>query len=221
MTELPLSTLEKILAAAKAEFLEKGYQSASLRNIVKSAGVTTGAFYGYYSSKEALFAALVDEPYRFVLRTYRAAVSQFEQLQPQTQVLRMGDAGNDCMQALLLYMDARRDAFHLILECADGTPYSHIVDELAVLEAAAIDQHCKTLQALGHPVPQIDRRLEHMLLTGMINTFLRLSFTICRSRMRSGIWSRWLRFTRRDGGSSWGNDGYYSCPFLCVSVRCG
>lgn len=51
MTELPLSTLEKILAAAKAEFLEKGYQSASLRNIVKSAGVTTGAFYGYYSSR--------------------------------------------------------------------------------------------------------------------------------------------------------------------------
>ena len=136
MTELPLSTLEKILAAAKAEFLEKGYQSASLRNIVKSAGVTTGAFYGYYSSKEALFAALVDEPYRFVLRTYRAAVSQFEQLQPQTQVLRMGDAGKDCMQALLLYMDARRDAFHLILECADGTPYSHIVDELAAFYTA-------------------------------------------------------------------------------------
>lgn len=126
MTELPLSTLEKILAAAKAEFLEKGYQSASLRNIVKSAGVTTGAFYGYYSSKEALFAALVDEPYRFVLRTYRAAVSQFEQLQPQTQVLWMGDAGKDCMQAL------------------------------------------------GHPVPQIDRRLEHMLLTGMINTFFEI-----------------------------------------------
>ena len=129
MTELPLSTLEKILAAAKAEFLEKGYRSASMRNIVKSAGVTTGAFYGYYSSKEALFAALVDEPYRFVLRTYRAAVSQFEQLQPQSQVLRMGDTGKDCMQATLLYMDARRDAFHLILECADGTPYSHAEGE--------------------------------------------------------------------------------------------
>lgn len=40
----------------------------------------------------------MDEPYRFVLRTYRAAVSQFEQLQPQTQVLRMGDAGKDYMQ---------------------------------------------------------------------------------------------------------------------------
>lgn len=44
------STLEHIHIAAKKEFLEKGFRSVSLRNIVKSAGVTTGAFYGYYSS---------------------------------------------------------------------------------------------------------------------------------------------------------------------------
>ena len=45
-------TQERILAAAKAEFLEKGFESASLRNIVKNAGVTTGALYGYYAGKE-------------------------------------------------------------------------------------------------------------------------------------------------------------------------
>ena len=38
------STLEKIHIAAKQEFLDKGFQLASLRNIVKTAGVTTGAF---------------------------------------------------------------------------------------------------------------------------------------------------------------------------------
>ena len=47
-------TLENIHRAAKAEFLEKGYKDASLRNIVKSVGMTTGAFYGYYKSKEEL-----------------------------------------------------------------------------------------------------------------------------------------------------------------------
>ena len=41
-----MTTLERIYASAKKEFLEKGFQGASLRNIVKSAGVTTGAFYG-------------------------------------------------------------------------------------------------------------------------------------------------------------------------------
>ena len=51
---------EKILSCAKEEFLEKGFRGASLRQIVKHAGVTTGAFYGYFSSKEALFASIVD-----------------------------------------------------------------------------------------------------------------------------------------------------------------
>lgn len=51
MEQTSSSTLERIHLAAKAEFLEKGYQAASLRNIVKNAGVTTGAFYGYYDSK--------------------------------------------------------------------------------------------------------------------------------------------------------------------------
>ena len=54
-------TLENIHRAAKTEFLEKGYKDASLRNIVKSVGMTTGAFYGYYKSKEELFEAIVGE----------------------------------------------------------------------------------------------------------------------------------------------------------------
>ena len=63
MNENIHSTREKILEAGKKEFLEKGFRDASLRTIVKEAGVTTGAFYGYYKSKEDLFDALVTEPY--------------------------------------------------------------------------------------------------------------------------------------------------------------
>ena len=61
-----LSTYEKIQQAALEEFLEKGFRGASLRYIVKQAGVTTGAFYGYFSSKEALFASIV-EPHAIAL----------------------------------------------------------------------------------------------------------------------------------------------------------
>lgn len=59
------TTLDRILSAAMEEFLAKGFKSASLRNIVKTAGVTTGAFYGYYDSKEALFEALAGPHYDF------------------------------------------------------------------------------------------------------------------------------------------------------------
>lgn len=41
-------TQEKILAVGKVEFLAHGFKGASLRAIVKKAGFTQGAFYGYY-----------------------------------------------------------------------------------------------------------------------------------------------------------------------------
>ena len=56
----PESTLARIHQVARKEFREGGFCGASLRSIVKSVGMTTGAFYGYYKSKEELFAALVE-----------------------------------------------------------------------------------------------------------------------------------------------------------------
>ena len=48
MEEKSSATLESIRQAAMQEFLDKGFLGASLRQIVKNAGVTTGAFYGYF-----------------------------------------------------------------------------------------------------------------------------------------------------------------------------
>ena len=64
MGEQENTTLNLVHKAAMQEFLDKGFKSASLRNIVKIAGVTTGAFYGYYNSKEDLLEALVGETVR-------------------------------------------------------------------------------------------------------------------------------------------------------------
>ena len=83
------TTQEKILYAAKAEFLEKGFQTASLRTIVKEAGVTTGALYGYYGSKEAIFDELVEECYTHFHSAYRNALDDFDRLPIEQQPERM------------------------------------------------------------------------------------------------------------------------------------
>ena len=57
-------TKRKLQECAMKEFLEKGYMKASLRNICREAGVTTGALYFFFKDKEDLFASLVDEPIR-------------------------------------------------------------------------------------------------------------------------------------------------------------
>ncbi len=78
------TTLQMILSAAIQEFLEKGFTSASLRNIAKKAGVTTGALYGYYDSKEDLFEALVGEHYNFLLERFCKAQKEFAEIPQRT-----------------------------------------------------------------------------------------------------------------------------------------
>lgn len=163
------STLEKILSAAEAEFSEKGFKSASLRNIVKNAGVTTGAFYGYYASKEELFGALVKEAYDYVLGTYRKSLTDFDSLPDTEKPRHMGKAGGNCMKKILVYAYSHKRALRLILLCSDGTEYSQMVDEMVELEVEATHRYYDTLRRLGREVPQVDGRLEHILVTGMMN----------------------------------------------------
>ena len=168
------STLARIHAAAQAEFLAKGYQGASLRGIAKDAGVTTGALYGYYESKEALFAALVEPHYRYFMDRYHEVLFDFESLPPERQREHLGSVGKEGMEELLLYMNAHREAFHLILRCAEGTPYAAMVDELVEQEVEATEHYRQALRSMGHTVPAIDPRLEHILVTGMMNAYFEI-----------------------------------------------
>jgi AcrR family transcriptional regulator len=54
-------TMRKILDAALAEFGERGFNDSSIVSITRRAKVALGTFYTYFDSKEALFAALVQD----------------------------------------------------------------------------------------------------------------------------------------------------------------
>lgn len=170
-----LSTLERIHAAARDEFLEKGFQEASLRNIVKTAGVTTGAFYGYYGSKAELFRALVGEVYDTILATYQAALDAFASLPLEKQPEQMGKISRQCMKDMLQYMFAHRDACHLLLRCAEGTKYAFLIDE--IVEREVDSTHTNTTRpwpSWASPSPPIDPWLEHILVTAMMKGYFEI-----------------------------------------------
>lgn len=57
----PEGTRERLLQAASREIYRSGFQSAGLNTILASAGVTKGALYYHFKSKEALGYAVVEE----------------------------------------------------------------------------------------------------------------------------------------------------------------
>ena len=124
------TTLENIHRAAKAEFLEKGYKDASLRNIVKSVGMTTGAFYGYYKSKEELFEAIVGEHYEYIRNRFIKAQQEFAELPAARQPEVMSDISGICMYDILHYAYEHLEECKLILVCSEGTKFAGLIDEM-------------------------------------------------------------------------------------------
>ncbi|HAO98518.1 MAG TPA: hypothetical protein DCQ83_00575 [Fibrobacteres bacterium] len=64
--ESEVSAQEKILDAARAEFIAKGFKSARMQAIAKSAGVNHALLHYYFRSKEKLYDAAVRETVRTV-----------------------------------------------------------------------------------------------------------------------------------------------------------
>lgn len=57
---MPLDTRTNILKVALLLFLEKGYKNVSYQDLVKKSGLSKGAIYHYFASKEELLVAVFD-----------------------------------------------------------------------------------------------------------------------------------------------------------------
>ena len=175
MKESEKTTLEKILEEAKREFLEKGYQKASLREIVKKAGVTTGAFYGYFKNKEKLFDALVGQQYEYMTNTYDETLKKFFQQTPEDQYDSMTDITYECMVKMKNYMYDNFDQCKLILCCSEGTKYHDFVHEMAERDIVATHNFAQTINKVGGPsMTPVNPVLEHILTSGMFAAFFEL-----------------------------------------------
>lgn len=165
------NTLSRILDSAREEFLEKGFMNASLRNIVKNAGVTTGAFYRYYESKEALFSALVDEHAAYMLNLFRTTLDDFEKLPGDIQTEKMIDISTTTLIEMLEYVYDHYDAFKLLLTCSEGTAYADFTHQLAVGEAESTYRYMETLAAMGYEVEPLHKNLVHIISSGLFSGF--------------------------------------------------
>ena len=168
MEERSTATLEKIQQAALAEFLDKGFLGASLRQIVKNAGVTTGAFYGYFSSKEALFNAIVEPHAAALMGRFMEAQTTFAELPEKEQPEHMGLEGR-CVDWMVDYICAHREPVKLLLCCAEGTSYEHFVHNMVEVEVEYTQRYMEVLRRLGRDIPVLDKSLCHIIASGMFN----------------------------------------------------
>jgi AcrR family transcriptional regulator len=75
---LPAAARDKLLELALNEFAERGFDEASLNEILARAGLSKGAYYYYFDDKEDLFATAIDRVVDSMLS--RLPLPAFEEL---------------------------------------------------------------------------------------------------------------------------------------------
>lgn len=167
-------TLEKIHRIAEKEFLEKGFMGASLRNIVKEAGVTTGAFYGYYKSKEELFDALVSPHVDYLMGYYVKVQEEFTELPKESQIEKMSGYGDTFMQDALDYAYKHLQQMKILLTASAGTKYENFVHEMVEIEIQSSHDFMEVLEDMGRPKPKLNTYFEHTIVSGMFAAWFEL-----------------------------------------------
>ena len=169
MDERSLDTRNKIQQIAMEEFAEKGFLGASLRQIVKKAGVTTGAFYGYFSSKEALFNAIVEPHAAALMGRYMEAQTTFAELPEEEQPSHMGLESSEYIHWMVDYICRHREPVKLLLCRSEGTGYEHFVHSMVEVEVEYTIRYMEVLRHLGQDIPELDEQMCHIIASGMFN----------------------------------------------------
>lgn len=170
-------TKQKLLDSAKKEFLEKGFLQASLRNICKEAGVTTGALYFFYRDKEDLFSNIVDGPLQSILNV---TLQHFESEQKNGAAGVYSNANgaktdfSDDMEAaeqVIHYLFQYHDEFQLLLLQSQGTKYENILD---IFIDISEKHYRKLIDVIADQkgIPRKDEQLIHWISHMTIDIFV-------------------------------------------------
>lgn len=167
-------TEKNILNTARKHFLKDGFSGASLRNIVKDAGLTTGAFYKYYPTKEALFDALTDPYIEHIYQIYDRVVEDFEKLSAKEQTSNMSDTSGDGMDQMIDYIYEHYDNFRLLLKCGDSGKFETFIHNMVDREMRSSLEHVKKMKEDGIEIPIVGESLMHMIYTGFFSSIFQI-----------------------------------------------
>ncbi len=164
-----------LLQSARQEFVEKGYMRASLRNICRNAGVTTGALYFFFEDKEDLFISVTKETIESIYGLMQAHFQKESDMAVDGAVLtpELIDTGDDFLVAaeIIHQMYVHREDVLLVLTGSQGSRLEHLADEF--IETAE-KHYCMLAEKMRavYPEADLDERFIHWLAHEQIDAFI-------------------------------------------------
>lgn len=153
-----------ILEKAEKEFLQKGFEHASLRNIVKESHTSIGNVYNYFASKEALFDELVRDEYATFLYLMKHNEDPLlSNINPANSAASWHDFFTEYLKKLMPIFTKR---FILLIDRSHNTQYEFARKSVLNTLARHFDKHFNEYSITT--TPGFSSVLAEQLLTGLL-----------------------------------------------------
>lgn len=204
---------DSLIAAARREFARCGIKGARIEDITAACGLSKGAFYLHFPSKEALFGELAEaffnklggatekrqtDMMRFFDEHGPITRRDIEERSPRHLQLLEMEAREDLNLLEMLW--AYRDVLFVLLRGAQGTPFEGAIWEVTDREVARIQENIARFQGNQACRSDIPSEIFGSLIVG---TYMLLALRMSRMTEKPDLaaWARSLHTIIREGSS--------------------
>lgn len=184
----------ELLRAAEAEFAERGLSAAKVEAITARAGVSKGAFYLHFDSKEDCYRTIVEGFLARIAACVEAA--EFASKTPSSAE-ELFEAGMAHDITLLEVCWQSRGLMRMLLEGGGGTPHAYLVDEFRERTRTLSEEWIRRLVEKGLYRNDIDPKVVSGLISGAYERLIQ-DLIRCDKKPDIAAWCRQLLdlFTR-------------------------
>lgn len=155
----------KIMAAAREEFLEFGYEKASMRSVGERCGMTAAGLYRHCRDKEDLFDQLVSPAAERIKTWTEAHINRYAQAIQADGKALWRDSWVDMMREVVY---PHMEDYHLLLTKSQGTQYADFLHDMTQRSQERFCAYLPYLRTQGYPVREISAKELHLLLTAYV-----------------------------------------------------
>lgn len=200
-----------LVAAARAEFSRRGLRGARIEDITAACGLSKGAFYLHFPSKEALFGEVVGgfQAGLDALNVQRMEqVERFfqehgvpgpkDRLEHSERFQQLVELEAACDLEVMEWVWAHRDVALVLLSGSQGTEFESLLWRVMDAQVERISRDFQRLQEAGAVDGDMDPNLFGSVIVG---TYLLLSKQMARMREKPDLkaWSRMLQRLLQEG----------------------
>ena len=160
---------EKIIQTATKEFLEYGFENASMRRIAAEVGLTVGALYRHFANKEDMFAALVEPAINELMTAYNEFYERGCEIMKCGDVQRLWNDSESETKWLMSFVYDHFVEFKLLICRSQGTRFESFVHDMAQLEERSTLEYFERMKQYGMTVNEISMNEFHMLVTANVS----------------------------------------------------